>query len=357
MSNGLNDDVKEHIRLAANKWWKQMFAENDIYLTGLVIDSHYRGIDLGIKDLNLLVVGKIKIGGSSELAKSTLPELVHTAANYLLNIMQKEYAWRQKIAGPEACKAIGQLKEQVPQFVKGAYSFNQKVLLKDGSQQWWDQLNADKTLLNDTQPLAQLKSTLFLMVPNSMANERTGSTFTWLNGHLRNCLKVPTLVCMMQVRQWIQYEPAVSLHLALLGTMNDTYYNQGSLPVSHPTVKFQGMKTLLTAPQTSQKRKNPPSNDDTVSTDSSESSDEDKSSDEDSKDSVVSDKEELAEEDDMTLPGEWVAASFADLKLPALCDMLSPMSCMPAAPCTQPKASHMQRTPSAIVVADSDWQM
>ena len=35
-----------------------------------------------------------------------------------------------------------------------------------------------------------------------MSDERTASTFTWLNSHLRNRMKVPTLVRTTQIRNW-----------------------------------------------------------------------------------------------------------------------------------------------------------
>ena len=63
------------------------------------------------------------------------------------------------------------------------------------------------------------------------------------------------------------------------------------------------------------------------------------------------------EEDDMTLPGERVVASFADLKSPALRDMLSPTPCIPAVPRAQPKITRTQRTSFTTLVTDSDWQI
>lgn len=61
--------------------------------------------------------------------------------------------------------------------------------------------------------LSYNSSSLFGIVPNSMADERTGSTFAWLNSHPR---KVPTLVRMIQVRQWNQHRPAVSTNITVI---------------------------------------------------------------------------------------------------------------------------------------------
>lgn len=39
-----------------------------------------------------------------------------------------------------------------------------------------------------------------------MADERTASTFTWLNSHLRSSQKAATLVRMTQIRQWYLHQ-------------------------------------------------------------------------------------------------------------------------------------------------------
>lgn len=47
---------------------------------------------------------------------------------------------------------------------------------------------------------------LYSIAVNSMAEERTVSTFTWFNSRLRNNQEVQTLVDMIQVRQWYLYK-------------------------------------------------------------------------------------------------------------------------------------------------------
>ena len=50
--------------------------------------------------------------------------------------------------------------------------------------------------------LQHLAVKLFSIVPNSMADERTVSVFTWLNSRLRSAQSVGTLVEQTQIRQW-----------------------------------------------------------------------------------------------------------------------------------------------------------
>lgn len=45
-----------------------------------------------------------------------------------------------------------------------------------------------------------------------MADERTGSTFTWLNSPLRSRQQVKTLVRTVQIRSWYKHDPNVSVH-------------------------------------------------------------------------------------------------------------------------------------------------
>jgi hypothetical protein len=116
------------------------------------------------------------------------------------------------------------------------------------------------------------------------------------------------------------------------------------------------MTASLTAPQTGQKRKSPPGDDaEGTPENEDENFDDRESSDEDGDDDDDDDDDEKDEEGDTTLPGEWLAASFADLQSPALRDVLSPTPCMPAVPRTQPKPSQPLNTPSTRKLTDSDW--
>jgi hypothetical protein len=53
---------------------------------------------------------------------------------------------------------------------------------------------------------------IFAIVPNSMVDEQTGSTFTWLNSHLRNRQQVKTLIRTVQIQKWYKYDPSVSVN-------------------------------------------------------------------------------------------------------------------------------------------------
>lgn len=212
-ANGVDTQVKEHIRITANKRFKQMFDKNDVYLTGFVLDPRWRGADFA-KDLNPLVLQKIKIpaqAGPSVPNEDALPKLVATAGAFLMEMARKEYVERKtKIAGLDGHEVVDRLKGQIVRFIKGQYPFNMPVKPTDGPYQWWERVS-QTVPDNEAQPLAQLAINIFAIKPNSMDDERTASTFTWLNGPLRNQLRVATLTRLTRLRQWFRYQPSVSL--------------------------------------------------------------------------------------------------------------------------------------------------
>ncbi|KAH7067837.1 hypothetical protein BKA62DRAFT_629032, partial [Auriculariales sp. MPI-PUGE-AT-0066] len=94
---------------------------------------------------------------------------------------------------------ISGLISQFDQFWKRQHPFTEPA--KHGVAAWWAQLI--------THPQANVLATIALRIleilPNSMPDERTGSTFTWMNSPLRGSQKVDTLVNMILVRQWHRF--------------------------------------------------------------------------------------------------------------------------------------------------------
>ncbi|KAG1793722.1 uncharacterized protein HD556DRAFT_1308549 [Suillus plorans] len=76
--------------------------------------------------------------------------------------------------------------------VYGIVFFNRELRTDETAYEWWSYLDKDRS--GDAQPLAsnqRLAVRIFSLVPNSMADERTGSTFTWLNSPLRSRQQAP----------------------------------------------------------------------------------------------------------------------------------------------------------------------
>ncbi|TDL27052.1 hypothetical protein BD410DRAFT_482783 [Rickenella mellea] len=173
----------------------------DVYLTGFILDPRFKDANI-MRDLNPLAIQKIKIGGSSaQSSTADLPETLRRVGRYLLKLLRVEYEQQNfQIAKLSAPEAVDRCKEQVQKYIKGVYPFNVPFRENDTAVGWWTRLDNDKS--NDPQPLAHLARNLLSVTPNSMADERTGSTFTWLNSAHRNRQEVATLVRLTQIRQW-----------------------------------------------------------------------------------------------------------------------------------------------------------
>ena len=66
------------------------------------------------------------------------------------------------------------------------------------------------------QSFQHLAVKLFSIVPNSMAEEHTISTITWLNSRLQTGQSLTTLVEQTQIRQWHHYNKEVNMLRVLI---------------------------------------------------------------------------------------------------------------------------------------------
>lgn len=132
-------------------------------------------------------------------------------------------------------------------------------------------------------------------------------------------------------------------------------------------MKFRDVKSSLTRqeaePTASRKRKREEATESDSETEGTDDQSEGKSDGEKSDDS---DSDSDSDDDDCDyngaglLPGEFAAASFANLKTPAaaLRDMLSSVPCIPTVATRLPKGMPQTIKPSTQpVVSDSDWKM
>jgi hypothetical protein len=86
---------------------------------------------------------------------------------------------------------------------------------------------------------------MFALTPNSMADERTQSVFTWLNSALRNRMHVATVARYNTVRQWRMQD---KLEVCSRPTPNPASRAETLLfqkPIRIPTVKFRNMEETI----------------------------------------------------------------------------------------------------------------
>ncbi|KAJ7581800.1 hypothetical protein C8J56DRAFT_895370 [Mycena floridula] len=66
------------------------------------------------------------------------------------------------------------------------------------SYKWWKKLQSDE----DTDVLTVIVTKILAVLPNSMADERTGSKITWFDSALRSCQNPMSLIDMIMIGQW-----------------------------------------------------------------------------------------------------------------------------------------------------------
>ncbi|OCB87760.1 hypothetical protein A7U60_g5083 [Sanghuangporus baumii] len=208
--DGLATSDSEKIRRAVNRRFNQMVNEapSDVYITGFVLDPRFRNVHI-MQDLNPLEIPKIKIGprdstGKPAKSNETLPPTLVRVGNFLLSMLREHYRSLNKdIAGLKQADARLRLPRQILEYKKCDYPFNMRFKKNSTAGDWWAKLDKNP----DAQPLAKLARSLFEVLPNSMCDERTASTFTWLNSPLRNKQDSSTLARMTTIREWYRFNP------------------------------------------------------------------------------------------------------------------------------------------------------
>ncbi|KAH9916556.1 hypothetical protein B0H21DRAFT_770539 [Amylocystis lapponica] len=111
---------------------------------------------------------------------------------------------------PEDCKAAVKKNFQLQfrAYAMGHYPFSLPLGENQTMLSWWTHLQ----YAPQAEILAILAVKLYSVVPNSMADERTASTFTWINSPSRNRQLLETMVSQTQIRQYYRSMPKVRKH-------------------------------------------------------------------------------------------------------------------------------------------------
>ncbi|KAL5490634.1 hypothetical protein ACEPAI_5468 [Sanghuangporus weigelae] len=202
----------EKIRRAVNYRFNQMIndAPSDVYITGFVLDPRFRKVHV-LNDLNPLEIPKVKIPARDTSSRQVcpkpdekIPQTLVRVGNFLLSLLREHYKSLSKdISGFKQSEARLRLPRQILEYQKAEYPFNSRFRRNGSAGEWWAKLDKNP----DAQPLAKLARSLFEVLPNSMSDERTASTFTWMNTPLRNKQDAATLVRMATVREWYRFDP------------------------------------------------------------------------------------------------------------------------------------------------------
>ncbi|KAF8061423.1 ribonuclease H-like domain-containing protein [Lyophyllum atratum] len=100
------------------------------------------------------------------------------------------------------------LLDEVQRYARHQYPYNQPYRKKMGIMSWWRSIEGQE--FGDVLPTLALK--IHAVRVNSMPEERTVSTFTWMSPALRSQLKVGSMTSMTQIKQFYQAERKPRIH-------------------------------------------------------------------------------------------------------------------------------------------------
>jgi hypothetical protein len=207
---------------------------------------------------------------------------------------------------------------QLEAFWLGHYPFDAEM--KDGNPlAWWKGFEK----CPDAQILSMLAVKLFAIMVNSMADERTNSTFTWLNSPLRGRQDVQTLRDMIQIRQFYKSSPF-------------------ERPKYRPTIKFHKLDTT-TLKEVQEKEI------------SDAEEDEDEEDEESRKSIALEDDDDDDNFESAFRDYEFEVDDAFDLNSAALCDLLDPNEPAPDAQ-PEPASPPSPVAPATkVAVKDINW--
>ncbi|KII84265.1 hypothetical protein PLICRDRAFT_358654 [Plicaturopsis crispa FD-325 SS-3] len=230
----LPNPVIEHIRRLCNYRFDKMInqAPSDIFITGFFLVPRYRDAKI-LKQINPLAINPISLSlgkkrkdtdpspnrdapaqasaprrPAPKVSQSSSADTYTRIGNALMGMLRAEYVYKKRpIAGISANDAVEQLKTSLRLYARGLYPFNRPFDDATTPMAWWKALSDHP----DARILAHLAIRLFAMTPNSMADERTASEFTWLNSARRSRQHGSTIVRMAQLRQHYKNEKSRAL--------------------------------------------------------------------------------------------------------------------------------------------------
>ncbi|GAB1523767.1 hypothetical protein RhiTH_006917 [Rhizoctonia solani] len=209
-SHGLeNSETVSSIIKSCTIRFNQLINEtpDDCYVCAFYLDPYYRDSQL-LKNINPLSI-KITLNRSDEFSShAPTSAMLRRIGTCLFRLLRKD--WDGAPNGlvrrlySTANEAMEALRQQLLLYGSSNYPFSAKIGRETAAYTWWLDLKEH--------PMARLLAHFALMLlaitANSMADERTVSTFTWLNSGLRNGQDVATIVRQTQIRQFYGWKEA-----------------------------------------------------------------------------------------------------------------------------------------------------
>ncbi|KAF8892056.1 ribonuclease H-like domain-containing protein [Infundibulicybe gibba] len=195
--------IQEQVIGILNYRHRQVFDDgnlaNGIYLAATYLDSTYLRSDLFKEPRNHGIAEPFQ---NDAFAGIRHPSTFRIVATFLVGVAEQEINHGHK---PPLTRWKGRAAEFKTQFLKEfkAYArhqfpYNLPVNEKDGACIWWNAIIGS----NNAQILPHIAIKIYSVRVNSMPDERTVSTFTWLTPAIRAQLTVQSMVAMTQIHQY-----------------------------------------------------------------------------------------------------------------------------------------------------------
>ncbi|KDQ05636.1 hypothetical protein BOTBODRAFT_122435, partial [Botryobasidium botryosum FD-172 SS1] len=217
---GFDRETVENIIGICNFRFNQMIndAPEDAYITAFVLDPRYRAAAV-LGQLNPLAP-TIRIPAAGATTASAV-RTKKRVGQYLLKMLDAEYKLGDKrhpsLLDISPADAVDHANAQINLYFHKKYPFHRTLKAPYSALNWWTDLQRDESAT----VLATLAIKLYSICPNSMADERVGSRFTFLNRALRNRQDAHTMVDQTQIYQYHHNDPAVrSLVIFTIASIN-----------------------------------------------------------------------------------------------------------------------------------------
>ncbi|EPQ56401.1 hypothetical protein GLOTRDRAFT_138137 [Gloeophyllum trabeum ATCC 11539] len=244
---GLETATIEEIRAITNTRFEKMITgqPDNLYALAFFLDPRYRNAPI-FKHRNPLAVPAVTIkrteAGPVTLSGLSDKDVVKEMGLSLLRLLKKEYGdgvnmkspkqienlmqlRNPDLAGIIPAQAINSLRNELDNYTKGRDPFNRRFRSNETVLDWWKAVRKDEL----GRVLGALAVKIYSISVNSMADERSVSTVTWLSQGHRSTMSIGTLNNNIAIRQWERWDP------------------ETIVPLRMPTPKWRDMQAMIFA--------------------------------------------------------------------------------------------------------------
>ncbi|KAJ3512736.1 hypothetical protein NMY22_g15246 [Coprinellus aureogranulatus] len=271
-------EVAKKVVKVFNYRYHKFFQDNDFYFTAFMLDPRYNredflrethegGLRLVVPPQNVPgvrpAVNRVPFNAAYQRVKEFLKKMLKAMLDVAKRKPDESEPLLQEIS---PAQAVSELRDQLEAYWRGAgiWMYNAGLPSNDPLD-WWETVAKNPK----GRVLGMLACKIFSCLINSMPDERTNSTITWLNSAVRGSQNAETIQDHVMIRQWYTVHdpppgykefiknPPKGLMETKAGRRNPALRNTYKKEPYRPAVKFRQLdkrvlervKTLLPAPK------------------------------------------------------------------------------------------------------------